>query len=425
MKRIKYILIFSLLSGALWSQPKYEDYFTAERLRIDVVFAGDAFSQHIFFDGAHKESFWSGSKTNLIDPFEYGEYYYKVFSEDGELIFSKGFNNLFQEWRTIAEAKKVKKSFASSYWIPFPKESVEVVFYERDYESGVFEEMERFIIDPASKLINNEKENDFKVSSIIYNGDPATKVDILFIAEGYTGDEMEKFRSDAERFAGYLFDVEPYKSRKSDFNIWAVESVSQESGTDIPHQNVWKNTVVSSQFYTFEMDRYLTAPDQKRVAALAGNAHCDALYVIVNTDKYGGGGIYNFYGLSMADHQTTAGVFLHELGHSFAGLADEYYTSSVTYEDFYNLQTEPWEPNLTTLVNFSKKWEGDISKETPLPTPNDPAYSSTLGLFEGGGYMAKGVYRPWFNCRMNSNSAERFCPVCTQAINRMIDYYVK
>ena len=419
------ILLFSaLLSLSAQPQPIYEQYFTNERLRLDITFAGDVNSQSIFLENLHKEKLWSGSKTTLIDHFNYGEYYYKVFGKIGELILSKGFCNLFQEWRTTAEAKKVRRSFASSYWIPFPKEPVKVVFYERVKATGEFRELDGFIVDPQDKLISSELENDFKINKVVYNGDPATKVDLLFIAEGYTQEQMDKFRADAERFAGYLFDTEPYKSRKGDFNIWSVESVSKDSGTDIPHQDIWRSTALSSNFYTFYIDRYLTVQNQSKVASAASNAHCDALYVIVNTDKYGGGGIYNFYGLSMADNRVAAEVFVHELGHSFAGLADEYYTSEVAYEEFYNLKVEPWEPNITTLVDFSKKWESMITQGTPIPTPNDASYKD-VGLFEGGGYMAKGIYRPLFNCRMKANNAESFCPVCAAAINRMIDYYVK
>ena len=420
------ILLFSVALN-LSAQPHfaYEQYFTNERLRLDITFAGDVNSQSLFLENLHKEEFWSGSKTTLIDPFNYGEYYYKVFDKNGTLIFSKGFNTLFQEWRTTAEAKRVRKSFSSSYWIPFPKEPVKVVFYERVKATGEFSELDQFTIDPQDKLISNEVENDFKINSVVYNGDPATKVDLLFIAEGYTQVQMDKFRADAERFAGYLFDTEPYKSRKGDFNIWSVESVSKDSGTDIPHQDIWKNTILSSNFYTFYIDRYMTVSDQKGVASAASNAHCDALYVIVNTEKYGGGGIYNFYGLSMADNRVAAEVFVHEFGHSFAGLADEYYTSEVAYEEFYNLKVEPWEPNITTMVDFSKKWESMITQGTPIPTPNDVSYNDVVGLFEGGGYMTKGIYRPVYNCRMKANNAESFCPVCTAAINRMIDYYIK
>lgn len=385
---------------------------TYQRLRIDLIFAGDAQKQEIFLDGMHKEPIWGGPKSTTVNPFNYGEYQYKVFNSSGKVTYSKGFNTLFQEWRTTAEAKTTPKAFRGSYWIPFPAETVNVVFYERVKSTGKYSEIYKMTIDPNDKNISAEKENDFKISPVLVNGDPSDKVDIVFIAEGYTETEMGKFKADAEKFAGYLFNVEPYKSRKSDFNIWTVEAISKESGTDIPQNNIWKNTIASSNFYTFNIDRYLTAPDQKTVAQLASNAPCDAIYVIVNTNKYGGGGIYNFYGLSMSDHPTEAAVFVHEFGHSFAGLADEYYTSDVAYEDFYNLKTEPWEPNLTTMVDFNSKWKNMMDK-------------NGVGLFEGGGYMAKGIFRPCLDCRMKTNTAAGFCPVCTKSINDMIDYYTK
>lgn len=417
------VLLLVLFSG-VYAQD-YNQYFTPERLRIDVVFAGDATSQSVYLNSHHREQLWSGSRRTLIDPFNYGEYQYRVITKTGEVIFSKGFNSLFQEWRTTVEAKESKKAFECSYWIPFPKESVEVVFYEREKQSGVFREMGRFPIDPADKLINREIQNSFKIDTILYNGASANKVDLVFIAEGYTAQEMEKFYRDAKRFAGYLFDIEPYKTRKSDFNIWAVLSESQDSGTDIPQQDIWRRTAVSSNFYTFRIDRYLTAPNQRMVASAASNSNCDALYVIVNTEKYGGGGIFNFYGLSMSDHKHSAQVFVHELGHSFAGLGDEYYSSEVAYEEFYNLKVEPWEPNITTMVNFAGKWRDMISPQVPQPTPNDQAYKNVVGLFEGGGYMAKGIFRPYLDCRMKTNTAEGFCPICSRAINLMIDYYTK
>jgi len=417
------VLMLALISG-VYAQD-YNKYFTPERLRIDVVFAGDASSQSVYLNALHLERYWSGSRVTLNDPFNYGEYQYRVINKTGEVIFSKGFSSLFQEWRTTAQAKECKRAFECSYWIPFPKERVEVAFYEREKKSGEFREMGRFPVDPADRQINREIQNSYEIDTILYNGVSENKVDLVFIAEGYTAQEMEKFSRDAKRFAGYLFDIEPYKSRRGDFNIWAVLSESQDSGTDIPHQDIWRRTAISSSFYTFSIDRYLTAPNQKIVASAASNSNCDALYVIVNTEKYGGGGIFNFYGLSMSDHKHSAQVFVHEFGHSFAGLGDEYYASEVAYEEFYNLKIEPWEPNITTMVNFAGKWRDMISAEVPQPTPNDPAYKNVTGLFEGGGYMAKGIFRPYLDCRMKTNTAEGFCPVCRRAINLMIDYYSK
>ncbi len=403
---------------------EFSKHFTGERLRIDLVFAGDAKSQEIFLEGYVAEPLWSGSKTRMKDPFGYGEFRVEMWEED-KLIYSSGFNNLFQEWRTTSEANNKRMAFTGSCRVPFPINRVDIKFFERVKESGKFSQIAQFPVDPQDKLIRRGLEHNFKSDTIKWSGDPAVKVDLLFIAEGYTAEEMGKFREDARRFASYLFSTEPYKSRESDFNIWAVESVSAESGPDIPHMGIWKNTIASSNFYTFRTDRYLTAPDHKRVSSLASASHCDAMYVIVNTDKYGGGGIYNYYGLSMSDHKYASEVFVHEFGHSFAGLGDEYYTSDVAYEGFYNLKIEPWEPNITTLVEFDKKWKNLISPGTPVPTPAESEYSKSTGVFEGGGYMAKGIYRPALDCRMKSNEAEEFCEACKAAINAMIDYYTK
>lgn len=432
MKNIFFIftsLIMLAISFLGFSQPRkyavhYDDYFTSERLRVDMIFAGNSQSQQLYMASLKKENTWAGSKTNLIDCFGYGEYFFEVYSGT-DLVYSKGFCTLFQEWRTTAEATRISKAFTNSLWMPFPKEEVKLIIYERIKKTGKFSEIFSAIINPSDKMINCEKENDYKVSSLQLSGELDKKVDLLFIAEGYTSKEMKKFIKDCHTFTKYLFSMDPYKSRRDDFNIWAVESVSEESGTDIPNKDIWKNTAGRSNFYTFYTDRYLTAPDHAAIASLASNAPFDALFVIVNEEKYGGGGIYNFYGLGTSGHRLSNEVFIHEFGHSFAGLGDEYYNSETAYEDFYNLSVEPWEPNITTLVSFDSKWKDLILPSTPTPTPNDPSFLDIVGLFEGGGYMAKGIYRPYFDCRMNTNEAKGFCPVCQRAINAMIDFYCK
>ena len=414
-------------AAAFAQQPKYEEHFTPNRLRVDLTFAGDASFQKIFLDGLTKESAWSGSKTNLVDPFKYGEYYMEVQTVQGEVIYSKGFNTLFQEWRTTADAQTTPQAFNSSYTIPFPKEKITLKVYERVKATGMHNEIFSITIDPADKLISHEVKNSYPVSKLLYNGDPANKVDLLFIAEGYTAQEMEKFRKDAQLFTDYLFTMAPYNRHKEDFNIWIVESVSEESGTDIPHEDIWKKTVANSNFYTFRSDRYLTAQNQKSICEIATAAPYDALYVIVNNSKYGGGGIYNFYGLSASDCRWAEEVFIHEFGHSFAGLGDEYYDSSTSYEEFYNTKIEPWEPNITTLVNFEAKWKDMLPAGTAIPTAplSNKKDNVTLGVYEGGGYMAKGIYRPVMDCRMKTNTAAAFCPVCQRAIEKMIEYYCK
>ncbi len=420
MNRIKILPLFLTLSffcalNAIAQNSDefiYDNYFTPERARIELVFGGDASEQHLFLAGLYREPTWSGPRKTLVEPFNYGEYRYEVYSKDGKLLMKKGFNTLFQEWRTTPEAKRTKRSFTGSYLIPFPKDSIKVIFYQRSWVDGNYSSLLTIDISPEDKAINGEIQNSHKTIPIRVNGDSWNKVDLLFIAEGYTIDQMNKFLNDVNKFTGYLIETEPYKSRHEDLNIWALCIPSEESGTDIPQNNIWKNTALSSNFYTFSLDRYLTAPDHSLIAAAAWASPYDIIYVIVNTEKYGGGGIYNYYGLSMSDHKNESEVFVHELGHAFAGLADEYYSSAVTYEEFYNLSLEPWEPNITTKVDFASKWIDLMGKDS-------------VGLYEGGGYTAKGIFRPREDCKMKSNVSQTFCPVCERAINKMINFYTK
>jgi hypothetical protein len=230
---------------------------------------------------------------------------------------------------------------------------------------------------------------------------------------------MDKFLADAERSASYIFSEEPFQSLRDQFNIRAVKSASPDSGTDIPGQGIWKNTVMNSGFYTFGIERYMTTMDYKSVCDVAANAPYDQIYILVNTDKYGGGGIYNHYSISAADNLQSRAVVIHEFGHAFGGLADEYYTSAVAYNDYFPLDVEPWNPNLTTLVDFDSKWKDMVPEGTPVPTPAEDQYKDVVGVYEGGGYVAKGVYRPMIDCRMHTNDAV-FCPVCSTALRKMV-----
>ena len=147
------------------------------------------------------------------------------------------------------------------------------------------------------------------------------------------------------------------------------------------------------------------------------------IVILANTENYGGGGIYNSYLMSAAHNEKTRPVVVHEFGHSFAGLADEYYYDD-QYETQYPADTEPWEPNLTTLVDFDRKWKDMLPRGTKIPTkPSKKNLYTEVGVYEGGGYQSKGVYRPAQECRMKINEAPVFCPVCERAILRVINYY--
>ena len=261
------------------------------------------------------------------------------------------------------------------------------------------------------------------MTTIRQSGDPKNHVDIAFLAEGYTTLEMDKFVSDARRICAYFLSTQPYASDTASFNFYAVESPSDESGVTIPGKDIYVNTNIHSSFYTFDMDRYLTTSDTWSVYNIAANVPYDLIFVLVNSKRYGGGGFYNHYGQSTVDNQLSNIVAIHEFGHEFAGLADEYYTSEITYSDYYNLKFEPWEPNITTNVDLASKWKDKVTSGIPIPTPRVEKYKSVTGMFEGGGYLAKGIFSPMMDCRMKSNEAPGFCPACSDAISRMIRFY--
>jgi hypothetical protein len=423
MKTKTYILLFlcsALLPGH--AQTAFDTYFEQKSLRVDFALSGNATTQAAALLQLREEPLWGGPVRNLLDPFLYGGYYVNVYHKATQkLIYSRGFNTLFEEWRTTAQAQKETQSWTNSVSVPYPKEEVTVEITGRSREDMQFHSLMRIDVDPASIFIDRGRLKDNKVTRIQYAGETSSKADLVFLAEGYTAAEQDKFVADARRFTESLFATPPYNARRSDFNVWAVGLVSEESGTDVSGKGIFRQTALNSGYYTFGLDRYLTTPDMKSVRDAVWNVPCDAIFILVNAETYGGGGMYNFYAMGTADNARTASVFVHELGHSFAGLADEYFSSEVAYdENFYNLKFEPWEPNITTLVDFGSKWKDLVPAGTPIPTPADGKYAGEVGVFEGGGYLAKGIYRPKVNCMMRDYAP--FCPVCSHAIGRMIDF---
>ena len=421
----KYILlIFMLTCSALgFSQVDFNQWFLPKSIRIDYFLTGDAKSQNIFFDGLSEEQYWSGSPNSLIDPFSYGSYKVEVKDkETGKLIYSRGFCTLFQEWQTIEEAKTTPKAFEQVTRIPYPKKPVIVEFFGRQ-RNGLFNSLYKLDVDPNSIFVVREKNVSYPVTQIVANGKPEQMLDITFIAEGYMATQMEKFKADVKHFYDYLITQEPFSRYKDKINIWAVESPSEQEGPDNPGKNVWNRTPVGSTFYTFGIDRYLTTTKFKSVMNVASNAPGDLVYIIINSSDYGGGGIYNHYNVATSNHKLSDKVFIHELGHGIVGLGDEYIDSD--NENFYPKEIEPWEPNLTTLVNFDSKWKSQLDQSVVIPTPAVPENSDKLGVFEGGGYVEKGIYRPMMECRMRSNSRKGFCKVCASAIEKMLKYYTE
>ena len=404
----------------------FDENFISKTLRVDYLLAGDSKTEVAYFVQMKEEPFWGGSHTNLTDPFGYGTYRYAVYdSASKRLLFSRGFSTIFQEWKGTDEAKKMKCAWPMTAVMPFPKKTIRFVIEKRSYESNEFELLFERYINPTDYFITRESTRPYKFAKIKDSGDPPHHVDVAFLAEGYTTLEMDKFITDAKRMCDYFMSVEPYASMTDKFNFYAIESPSDESGVTIPGSDIYVNTNIHSSFYTFGMDRYLTTSDTRSVYDIAAVVPYDVIFVLVNSKRYGGGGFYNHYGQSTVDHRLSNIVALHEFGHEFAGLADEYYTSQITYSDYYNLKFEPWEPNITTNVNFESKWKNMVSPDTPIPTPREEKFKGMTGMFEGGGYLSKGIYSPRMDCRMNSNGSPDFCPACQDAIKKMIMFYTE
>lgn len=417
--------VIVLLQLSVAAQVNFDQYFYNKSMRVDYIHSGTDKTDSYAVEEILQEPYFAGSRTNLISPFDYGNYKFTLTDEStGVLIWSQGYSTLFSEWQTTAEARILTRAFSENVVFPFPKKPVTATFYNRNKQQQ-WEKKYSFRIDPSSYFIKKERRLEYPYETIHKAGEPATSLDIVFVPEGYTAEELPKFKADCERLTGYLFKNQPYDKYIDKINVYAVMAPSQESGSDIPGKDVWKKTIVNSGFYTFDIERYLTTPDMKSVRDVAANAPYDAICVIANSKVYGGGGIYNFYALFTSDNQFADYVFVHEFGHSFVGLGDEYFDSSVAYENFYDLNYEPWEPNLTTLVNFDTKWKDMLPLGTPVPTPANEKDNIKLGAYEGGGYVTKGIYRPSYDCSMKSISYNNFCPVCRRSTELMIQSYLK
>ncbi len=404
------------------AQVPFEQYFEEQTLRFDYVHAGNNLESHIYFEQMKREPFWGGTKSKLIDRFEMGHYKFQVFdSTTNTLLFSRGYSSLFREWQDTEEAKTLNRSFYESIVFPFPKSKVRLVIQERDKSNKLTNVFET-IIDPNNYQIIKSKNSKYKTTKLFYSGDHHKNIDIVMIPEGYTSSQMAKFHKDSKKFIDDFFKTQPFARNRGRFNFWSVDAASEDSGTDIPNKGVWKNTLLNSKFCTFNSDRYLTTLDVKSLRDVAAYVPYDQIYILVNTDNYGGGAIYNFYNLCVSDHVHAQKVFTHEFGHGFGSLADEYAYGTSNPEDMYDLSVEPYSPNISTLVDLDSKWGAMIDKNTPVPTPNIEKYKNKIGAFEGAGYSTKKLYRPVSDCKMRSNNVKEFCPVCIDHLQKMIDF---
>lgn len=423
----KHILfLLCLIAVASTRAQVFADHFADKTLRVDYIFNGNASGQAICLNGLSALPTWAGRKHHLAElPLQGNGQIIMRNAASGKTIYTTSFSSLFQEWLETDEAQNVTKGFENTFLLPYPLQPVEIEITLLDPRRNVRASM-KHIVHPNDVLIEQKGNSHITPHKyLLHNDSPEKCIDVAILAEGYTLQEIQTFYEDADIACKSIFDHEPFKSMKKRFNVVAVASPSTDSGVSVPRLNEWKHTAFGSHFSTFYSDRYLTTSRVKAIHdALAGIPY-EHIIILANTEEYGGGGIYNSYTLTTAHHPMFRPVVVHEFGHSFGGLADEYFYDNDVMTDTYPLDIEPWEQNISTQVDFAAKWKDMLSENTPVPTPAEVSENYPTGVYEGGGYSAKGIFRPAENCRMRTNEYPAFCPVCQRALRRIIEFYTE
>ena len=441
-------------------------------MRLDYYHTGDATSEVFSVDRVVIEPLpWPGHPSQAIDSSNLGKYLFEVRdAKTKQLLYSRGFASIYGEWETTDEAKTIKRTFQESLRFPAPAAPVSIVLKKRDAKN-VFQDVWATTIDPADQFVDRSKPvAPAPLITIQKTGEPEDRVDFLILGDGYTAAEAKKFEADARRLTDVLFATSPFKENRRSFNVWALCPPAAESGISRPSTGIYRDSPLGATYDAFGSERYVLTFDNRALRRTAQFAPYEFIEVLVNGRTYGGGGIFNLYSTVASDNAFANYVFVHEFGHHFAGLADEYYTSAVSYAPSAD-RVEPWEPNVTALLDVSTlKWRNLVSpfaNVTPIPTPwNKEAfenysreiqrrrvqlrkdkrpeeemealfreelaheqkmfaadkYFGQVGAFEGAMYEARGYYRPEVDCIMFSRT-DHFCKVCRAAIERIIKMY--
>jgi hypothetical protein len=450
----------------------FDDDFTGATLRVDYYHTGTAAEEHISLDRLRVEGPWPGSRTRLVDPTNLGKYLVEVVDlETNRMIYSRGFASIFGEWETTGEARDgIWRTIPEAVRIPEPRRPFQLRLRKRGPDRS-FRELWSVSIDPASRFVDRAPVSEQNVWTVFENGDPGVKVDLVVLGDGYTRDEIDGFHADAGRLVEAMFEIEPFASHRKDFNVRAVDTPAPHSGIPRPRAGVFRETPLGARYNSFDSERYILTLNDRAWRDAAAAAPYDAVLILVNERKYGGGGIFNLYSTAAAHSAFAAYLVVHEFGHHFAGLGDEYYTSDVAYEETAGEHQEPWEANITALHDPEHlKWGDLLDPDTPLPTPWNKAefekasrdfqdrrrklraegaseealealfrdeqtlmtemlaateHAGRVGAFEGAGYEAQGLYRRTVDCIMFTRDEVGFCPVCSRAIIRVINLYAR
>jgi hypothetical protein len=468
------LTVLLLLSGIAArpapSDAGFDRWFTGRTLRVDYDHVGTAAEEHFALERVRVEGPWPGSRTRLIDTSNLGKYYVEVADlATQQVLYTRGFAGIFGEWETTGEARRgTWRSIAEAVRVPEPLRPIQFRIRKRD-EGGGFREVWTTTIDPASRFVDRAPLSECEPLVLLDNGDPSVKVDLVILGDGYRAEEMDRFERDARAAVTALFAEEPFASHRDSFNVRAVKSPAERSGISRPRAGVYRRTPLGTRYNSFDSERYVLTLDDRAWRDVAAAVPYDFTLILVNERKYGGGGIFGLYSTAAAGSSYADYLVVHEFGHHFAGLGDEYYTSEVAYEPSAGPRAEPWEPNVTALAEPDRlKWLDLVTADVPLPTPWDKTayeersrrfqqerrelraegaseealerlfdaereyftrtlgeetHAGAVGAFEGALYEATGYYRPSVDCLMFTRDRVGFCPVCRRAIERVIEMY--
>ncbi len=411
-------------------QPTYDEWFTDEAMRVDLFHTGTSEEWTYSLDEVVREPLWPGTRRHLIDPFDYGPIRFRITDgKTGTALFSQGYASLFDEWITTEEALAgVRRTMSESVRFPWPRQPV-VLHIDRRDRNGRFNEAFTLALDPASHMVSGVTPfADAEVLELGGAAPPEKAMDVVIVPEGYSRNDLPKLRADMKRFADSLLAGEPWRSHAQSIHVRGVLALSPQSGVSEPRKHIFRDTLLGASFNTFNSPRYLTVAHTKTLRQVAARAPYDVILVLVNTGRYGGGGVYNQWAIFISDNEYDEYVMHHEFGHHMGGLGDEYYQSAVSSDEdlMYPPGHEPWEPNITAFLGGKRenvKWNDMIDPATPVPTPEEEAYGDVVGVFEGAGYKAKGLFRAQMDCKMFHKGIVGFCKACTRGLEAMLRYY--
>ncbi len=409
---------------------------------------------------------WPSAEKSYLDGLAYGSDGYIVKTETGEPWFSRGCSRVSTEWTITGDARLKHRTFHESIRFPEPSSKVTIDVLRRN-EENQFVTAHTFHVDPSDPLIDRSQSQTHEAIAFQVNGPPREKVDLLLMADGYSKNEEAKFRADAKRIIKGFFSYEPFKSQQTRFNVWGIFEPSQHSGISRPSTGIHHDTALGCSYDAFGSERYVLTFENRAWRNLAAQAPYEFVVMLVNNETYGGGGMFSVYATLSVDNSEADYLMIHEFGHHFAGLADEYYTSPVSYEAPAVI-IEPWEANATALLDSKNvKWRDKVDTSTPIPTPwpksefethareiqgerqairsangaehlmsslfqkqrlfemdllsNSP-FSSKVGAFQGANYDSQSFYRPQVDCIMFTRDPVPFCRVCAHTLQGVIDW---